>query len=161
MYSQALAYQKNIHELQKHNFGKMTWQEKRLNREDLQHFKEHENSYNALIPGLNNLKSVGAAPLKRTKPRETEQPGKLRMTMSIDNLPCELPRDASEGFGKHLYERVMPSLIVKDDGVYSNTTLTGGSAYTINYGDYSFSSPTSNTTNLNVIIKVNFLENND
>jgi len=30
--------------------------------------------------------------------------------MAIDNLPCELPRDASEGFGKHLMERVMPDL---------------------------------------------------
>lgn len=31
--------------------------------------------------------------------------------MAVDNLPCELPRDASEGFGKHLIERVLPSLI--------------------------------------------------
>lgn len=31
--------------------------------------------------------------------------------MSIDNLPCELPRDSSEGFGKHFYERVLPALI--------------------------------------------------
>ncbi len=35
--------------------------------------------------------------------------------MSIDNLPCELPRDASDGFGKHLLERVMPALLVKDE----------------------------------------------
>ncbi len=44
-------------------------------------------------------------------------------------------------------------LIVKDDGVYTNTTLTGGSAYTTKYGDYSFTAPVSNTTNLNVIVK--------
>ncbi|MBP6426498.1 MAG: alanine dehydrogenase, partial [Bacteroidia bacterium] len=30
--------------------------------------------------------------------------------MAVDNLPCELPRDASDGFGKHLIERVLPSL---------------------------------------------------
>ena len=30
--------------------------------------------------------------------------------MAIDNLPCELPRDSSDGFGKHLIERVLPSL---------------------------------------------------
>ena len=34
--------------------------------------------------------------------------------MAVDNLPCELPRDASEGFGKHLMERVIPSLIYTD-----------------------------------------------
>jgi alanine dehydrogenase len=31
--------------------------------------------------------------------------------MSIDNLPCELPRDSSDGFGKHLIERVLPELL--------------------------------------------------
>jgi alanine dehydrogenase len=34
--------------------------------------------------------------------------------MSIDNLPCELPRDASEGFGKHLIERIIPLLVGED-----------------------------------------------
>lgn len=34
--------------------------------------------------------------------------------MAIDNLPCELPRDASDGFGKHLMERVIPALIIED-----------------------------------------------
>ena len=72
LYSQALAYQKNIQELQKQNFGKMTYEEKRINKEDLHHFKEQQPEFTALIPGINNLKSVGAAPLKRTKARETE-----------------------------------------------------------------------------------------
>ncbi|REJ84877.1 MAG: alanine dehydrogenase [Bacteroidetes bacterium] len=35
--------------------------------------------------------------------------------MAIDNLPCELPRDASEGFGKHLIERVLPSLTGREN----------------------------------------------
>ncbi len=43
--------------------------------------------------------------------------------MAIDNLPCELPRDASEGFGKHLYERVVPILIGKDDGLIERATI--------------------------------------
>ena len=34
--------------------------------------------------------------------------------MAVDNLPCELPRDASDGFGKHLVERVLPSLFGND-----------------------------------------------
>jgi saccharopine dehydrogenase (NAD+, L-lysine-forming) len=44
--------------------------------------------------------------------------------MAIDNLPCELPRDASEGFGKHLFERVLPSLFQKDkDGLIDRATI--------------------------------------
>lgn len=43
--------------------------------------------------------------------------------MAIDNLPCELPRDSSEGFGKHFYERVMPSLVGKDDGLIERATV--------------------------------------
>ena len=34
--------------------------------------------------------------------------------MAVDNLPCELPRDASEDFGKELMERVMPALLGMD-----------------------------------------------
>ena len=34
--------------------------------------------------------------------------------MSVDNLPAELPRDASEAFGRDLIERVLPSLINAD-----------------------------------------------
>jgi saccharopine dehydrogenase (NAD+, L-lysine forming) len=35
--------------------------------------------------------------------------------MAVDNLPCELPRNASEDFGKELIDKVLPSLLVKDD----------------------------------------------
>lgn len=48
----------------------MTYEEKRINKDDLHHFKDHVPQFDALIPGINNIKSVGAAPLKRTKPRE-------------------------------------------------------------------------------------------
>jgi len=43
-----------------------------------------------MIPGINNIKSVGAAPLKRTKPREGEMPGKLKLTMSVNDLRTPL-----------------------------------------------------------------------
>lgn len=47
--------------------------------------------------------------------------------MAIDNLPCELPRDASEGFGRHLAERVMPALIDKDDDqIIQRATIASG-----------------------------------
>lgn len=34
--------------------------------------------------------------------------------MAVDNLPCELPRDASEDFGNELLTKVLPSLIGED-----------------------------------------------
>lgn len=34
--------------------------------------------------------------------------------MAVDNLPCELPRDASDDFGKDLSERVLPFLVMDD-----------------------------------------------
>jgi hypothetical protein len=60
----------------------MTYEVKKMNKEDLHHFKNHQPEFDALIPGLNNLRTVGAVALKRAKPRETEQPGKLRLSMS-------------------------------------------------------------------------------
>ncbi len=41
-------------------------------------------------------------------------PGSITV-MSVDNLPCELPRDASEAFGLDLTERVLPHLVNNDD----------------------------------------------
>ncbi len=45
------------------------------------------------------------------------------MVMAIDNLPCELPRDASEGFGKHLFERVLPHMLEHDNGLIERATI--------------------------------------
>lgn len=53
--------------------------------------------------------------------------------MAIDNLPCELPRDASEGFGKHLIERVMPSLIDDDNGLVERATIAKDGQLTQRY----------------------------
>lgn len=45
--------------------------------------------------------------------------------MSIDNLPCELPRDASKDFGKELIEKVLPALLAKDtDGLIDRGSIT-------------------------------------
>ncbi|MBN4072471.1 alanine dehydrogenase [Crocinitomix catalasitica] len=35
--------------------------------------------------------------------------------MAVDNLPCELPRDASEGFGRDLIDHVFPFLLGGED----------------------------------------------
>lgn len=46
-------------------------------------------------------------------------------TMTIDNLPCELPRSASEEFGQDLINRVLPLLIHEDvDDIIMRATMT-------------------------------------
>tara|TARA_B100000925_G_scaffold98439_1_gene71945 strand:- start:172 stop:1380 length:1209 start_codon:yes stop_codon:yes gene_type:complete len=45
--------------------------------------------------------------------------------MAVDNLPCELPRDASHGFGKEMMAHVIPLLVGGDrDNMLSNATET-------------------------------------
>lgn len=44
--------------------------------------------------------------------------------MAVDNLPCELPRDSSDDFGKDLAERVLPHLLGADaDKVIERATI--------------------------------------
>jgi saccharopine dehydrogenase (NAD+, L-lysine-forming) len=44
--------------------------------------------------------------------------------MAVDNLPCELPRDASTDFGDVLVERVLPELLGNDEkGVIQRATI--------------------------------------
>lgn len=33
---------------------------------------------------------------------------------AVDNLPCELPRDASEGFGRELLDKILPEILTGD-----------------------------------------------
>lgn len=47
------------------------------------------------------------------------------VVMAVDNLPCELPRDASEGFGEMFLEHVIPAFYNNDkDGILENATMT-------------------------------------
>jgi hypothetical protein len=50
--------------------------------------------------------------------------------MAVDNLPCELPKDASEDFGNELIKHVLPALIGDDpDRIIeraSQTNIHGG-----------------------------------
>jgi saccharopine dehydrogenase (NAD+, L-lysine forming) len=43
--------------------------------------------------------------------------------MAIDNLPCELPRDASEDFGRQLSEKVIPELFIPGSVMVKNATI--------------------------------------
>lgn len=45
--------------------------------------------------------------------------------MAVDNLPCELPKDASEGFGEMFLEHVIPAFFNGDeDGVLERAQMT-------------------------------------
>ena len=44
--------------------------------------------------------------------------------MAVDNLPSELPREASEEFGNSIISEVLPFLIAKDDGRINRATTT-------------------------------------
>ena len=47
------------------------------------------------------------------------------MVMSVDNLPCELPKDASEGFGEMFMQHVIPAFFNNDkDGILQRAKIT-------------------------------------
>ncbi|WP_284651980.1 NAD(P)-dependent oxidoreductase [Flavobacterium terrisoli] len=51
-------------------------------------------------------------------------PGSI-MVMSVDNLPCELPKDASEGFGEMFMKHVIPAFFNGDkDGILERAKIT-------------------------------------
>jgi Alanine dehydrogenase/PNT, N-terminal domain len=47
------------------------------------------------------------------------------MVMSVDNLPCELPKDASDGFGEMFLKHVIPAFYNNDkDGILERAKIT-------------------------------------
>ncbi len=62
--------------------------------------------------------------------------------MAVDNLPCELPRDASDDFGKDLMERVLPFLFKEDtDQIIERASICKEGKLTKNFeylSDYAY-----------------------
>ena len=55
---------------------------------------------------------------------EFDAPGAITV-MAVDNLPCELPNDASKGFGDMFLEHVMPAFFNGDkDGILKRSQVT-------------------------------------
>ncbi len=53
------------------------------------------------------------------------------VVMAVDNLPCELPRDASEGFGEMFLEHVIPAFFNGDrDGILERSRVTANGQLT-------------------------------
>ena len=54
--------------------------------------------------------------------------------MAVDNLPCELPRNASRDFGRQLIDNVLPHLLGSDaEGVIARATIAKGGRLTERY----------------------------
>ncbi len=54
--------------------------------------------------------------------------------MAVDNLPCELPRDASEGFGEAFVKNVIPAFFNNDkDGILQRARMTQNGKLTERY----------------------------
>ncbi|ADV47881.1 alanine dehydrogenase [Cellulophaga sp. E16_2] len=82
--------------------------------------------------------STIAAPIYGYDPR-TEKEVDFKATnaiavMAVDNLPCELPRDASEGFGDAFLKNVIPAFFNNDEnGVLERARMTQNGKLTQRY----------------------------
>ena len=71
--------------------------------------------------------------------KQTEQEVDFRnedaiAVMAVDNLPCELPKDASEDFGNEMMYKILPSLIISDDEqIITNATICKAGDLTQNF----------------------------
>ena len=58
----------------------MTVEERQFNKKEINYFSNRQNSVEALIPGINNLNTVGTSPLKR---------GAVNMIQSARGIPSQ------------------------------------------------------------------------
>lgn len=70
---------------------------------------------------------------QREKETDFKNPHAIAV-MAVDNLPCELPRDASEGFGEAFVKNVIPAFFNNDkDGVLQRARMTQSGKLTERY----------------------------
>jgi len=53
--------------------------------------------------------------------------------VAVDNLPCELPKDASADFGREFIDKILPHLINDNEGVIKRATICKGGNLTAKY----------------------------
>lgn len=59
---------------------------------------------------------------------------KFVTVMAVDNLPCELPRSASEEFGRDLIDRILKPLFMEDaEGIIERGTIAANTMLTENF----------------------------
>ncbi len=82
--------------------------------------------------------STIAEPFYGYLPQKNEEvdmfhPGAI-VVMAVDNLPCELPKDASEGFGEMFIQHVIPAFFNGDkDGILQRAKVTEAGKLTDRY----------------------------
>ena len=86
LYRQALENQKGYKDYNKKNLGQMTHMEKKLNNNDLKTFKQKKKEYEGMIPGINNLQSVGSKPLLRTANDDLYEQSKNPSSLMTNDL---------------------------------------------------------------------------
>ena len=70
---------------------------------------------------------------KEEREVDFREPGAI-LVMAVDNLPCELPRDASEGFGEMFLKHVLPAFFNGDrDGILERARMTKNGKLTPRY----------------------------
>ena len=67
--------------------------------------------------------------------KEIELDNKGIAVMAVDNLPSELPQDASEEFGSSVISEILPYLIDEDDGRIDRATTASNGKFCKNF-DY-------------------------
>ena len=106
MYRETLENQIRMAELNKKNYGKMTWHEKKLNKLDLESYKSYdESTVHCMIPGIKNQPGVGDIPLQRGAVQNMNYP-KLNQTgeskgqifLGAQGIPGEHSRHKSNDF---------------------------------------------------------------
>ena len=65
--------------------------------------------------------------------KEVDLDNKGIAVMAVDNLPSELPNEASEEFGKNIISEVLPYLFKKDDGRISRATTASQGKFTVKF----------------------------
>jgi len=65
--------------------------------------------------------------------KEIDLSNKGIAVMAVDNLPSELPRDASEEFGSSIISEILPYLIDKDDGRINRATTASNGKFCGNF----------------------------
>lgn len=61
--------------------------------------------------------------------------------MAVDNLPSELPRDASEHFGNHIIRHILPEILKKQSDILDRATICENGKLTSNFeylSDYAY-----------------------
>jgi len=85
-YADTLRFQSEIAKKLKSNFGQMTFQEKKFNHEDLYEYKHGGNFIHSLVPGINNIPSVGASPMAKQAYEYVKQGGNHQLPSAYETL---------------------------------------------------------------------------